>query len=122
MYKRQALHGITADRGKKINVFFSPVSYTHLGVAFLLREFVDIAISGSMDALYHMLKLFVLLLLVMVLVDSISFVFTNRFICRGMRQYKHMLLKGLLQRSISSFQKGASAQCMSGRLYTSRCV
>ncbi len=84
-----------------------------VGVAFLLREFVDIAISGSMDALYHMLKLFILLLLVMVLVDSISFVFTNRFICRGMRQYKHMLLKGLLQRSISSFQKGASAQCMS---------
>ena len=37
----------------------------------------------------------------------------SRFICRGMRQYKHILFKGLLQRSISSFQKEAVAQCMS---------
>lgn len=47
-----------------------------------------------MDALYRMLKMFILLLLAMVLVDVISFIFTNRFICRGMRQYKYILLKG----------------------------
>lgn len=84
-----------------------------VGVAFLLREFVDISITGFMESLYHMIRMFILLLLVMILVDVVSFVFTNRFICRGMQQYKHTLFKGLLQRSISSFQKEASAQCMS---------
>ena len=107
VYKKNRLNFILALLGSIGNAGVA------VGVAFLLREFVDISISGSMDALYRMLKMFVLLLLAMVLVDVISFIFTNRFICRGMRQYKHILFKGLLQRSISSFQKEAVAQCMS---------
>ena len=77
VYKKNRLNFILALLGSIGNAGVA------VGVAFLLREFVDISISGSMDALYRMLKMFVLLLLAMVLVDVISFIFTNRFICRG---------------------------------------
>ena len=55
VYKKNRLNFILALLGSIGNAGVA------VGVAFLLREFVDISISGSMDALYRMLKMFVLL-------------------------------------------------------------
>lgn len=52
VYKKNRLNFILALLGSIGNAGIAE------GVAFLLREFVDISISGSMDALYRMLCLF----------------------------------------------------------------
>lgn len=84
-------------------------SLISIATAFLLKNFVDISIGGNMKELYGMLLGFVLFLVVMMLVDVVTFVFTNRFIYRGMKQYKNHLFDGILHKHMGAFMKQSTS-------------
>lgn len=73
--------------------------------AFLLMDFTDVAIGGSMDDLTRMLITFVIYVILYMVSDGITFYFKNRFIQKGITQYKNEAFSRVLKKHISSFQK-----------------
>lgn len=74
-------------------------------IAFLLKEFTDVAASGSMENLKKLMLRFALFLVFFILFDAFAFYFKNRFIEKGLRQYKAYAFKQILNKHIASFQK-----------------
>lgn len=82
-------------------------------IAFLLKDFTDIAASGNMENLKHMLFQFLVFLILFVLFDAFGFYFKNRFIERGLRQYKEYAFDQIMAKHIASFQKESTSTYIS---------
>lgn len=74
-------------------------------IAFLLKDVTDVAASGSMEDLKNMIQRFAVFLLLFILFDAFAFYFKNRFIEKGLRQYKAYAFQQILNKHIASFQK-----------------
>lgn len=82
-------------------------------VAFLIKQFIDIAIGGNMADLKSMMFNFGLFLILMIVVETITFFFTNRFIQRGMRQYKEEVYSKVMDKDINTFMKEPTSDYLS---------
>ena len=82
-------------------------------IAFLLMDFTDVAISGNMDDLMHMLVSFFCFLIGYMLADTLTFYFKNRFLQKGMTQYKDAAFSNILGKHIASFQKETTSTYIS---------
>lgn len=82
-------------------------------IAFLLMDFTDVAVSGNMESLQRMLIKFAIFLLLFLASNAFAFYFKNRFIERGIRQYKQEAFRRMLKKHIASFQKESTSTYIS---------
>ena len=85
-----------------------------VAIAFLLKDFIDIAIGGNMEDLKGMMLNFVMFLVVMAADEVVTFLFTNRFIQKGMRQYKEEVYCRVMDKDIGTFMKESTSDYISG--------
>lgn len=84
-----------------------------VAIAFLLKDFIDIAIGGNMEDLKGMMLNFVMFLVVMAADEVVTFLFTNRFIQKGMRQYKEEVYCRVMDKDIGTFMKESTSNYIS---------
>lgn len=82
-------------------------------IAFLLMDFTDLAISGDMDQLRQMMMKFAIFFVVYLASDAFAFYFKNRFIEKGIRQYKQEAFHRILNKHVASFQKESTSLYLS---------
>lgn len=84
-----------------------------IAIAFLLMDFTDVAVSGDMESLKEMLIKFTIFLVLFLASDGLAFYFKNRYIEKGIRQYKQSAFQCMLAKHISSFQKESTSTYIS---------
>lgn len=84
-----------------------------LYIAFLLMDFTDVAVSGDMDNLKQILINFVIYLILFSGCNAFAFYFKNRFIEKGIRQYKQEVFQRILNKRIAAFQKETTSTYIS---------
>lgn len=82
-------------------------------IAFLLKEFMDISAQGTMDDVKQIMIKFLLFLILMIGIESMYNIFVNRFIYKGMKQYKEYVFCKLLHKHIGAFLKEPTSSYIS---------
>ena len=84
-----------------------------IAISFLFKDFTDVAISGTIEEFYDLIIRLLIFLIFFAIIEMISFYFKNRFIERGIRQYKDAAFKRILSKHIASFQKESTSTYIS---------
>ena len=84
-----------------------------IAISFLFKDFTDVAISGTIDEFHDLIIRLLIFLIVFTLIEIISFYYKNRFIERGIRQYKDAAFQRILSKHIASFQKESTSTYIS---------
>lgn len=81
--------------------------------AFILKSLFDIAVQGTLDDLWVILRYCVYYLGALILVQGGINVFSNRFQKKAAYQYKNHIIERILQKNISSFHKESGSNYIS---------
>lgn len=81
--------------------------------AFVLKSLIDVAVQGTLDDLWVILRYCVYYLVIFLIVQGGINIFTNRFQKKAAYQYKNHILARILQKNISSFHKESGSNYIS---------
>lgn len=84
-----------------------------IAISFLFKDFTDVAISGTLEEFHDLIIRLIIFLIAFAMIEMISFYYKNRFIERGIRQYKDAAFKRILSKHIASFQKESTSTYIS---------
>ena len=81
-----------------------------IAISFLFKDFTDVAISGTIEEFHDLIIRLLIFLVVFAIIEMISFYYKNRFIERGIRQYKDAAFKQILKNISQAFKKNQRAR------------
>lgn len=84
-----------------------------IAISFLFKDFTDVAISGTLEEFHGLIIRLIIFLIAFAMIEMISFYYKNRFIERGIRQYKDAAFQRILAKHIASFQKESTSTYIS---------
>lgn len=107
IYEKNHMNYAVACVSMAINTIFI------IAISFLFKDFTDVAISGTIEEFYDLIIRLLVFLIVFAIIEIISFYYKNRFIERGIRQYKDAAFQRILSKHIASFQKESTSTYIS---------